>query len=581
MSAAATAWVPPKAASANALGAESAARIVAARLVRQDGGEAKQEVHGNGNLEVPLSGAVVGRKETCTLRLDCPTISGEQFRIAWNSQASHFEIEDRSSNGTFLNGKLVGRGRSCRVVEGDMVRLTKRKEAGLVYRFELVRASSQHVVGMDVRSVPRRPSGELTQVPAPLDEDQEVEERHLLAGLRRRISQEELRASTLTAEVARAKKELAACRSTHSAGNLPGVSSRLPGQTPSKDGLRAAEEEALQEAQRCRLMSQRTVLEAELVEKQASHEQSELQLKRAQALLSKERDERTRLQEELRLTIERYAGVSGDIEAFQEHLVDLERIRCGVVHSIEQARALEGGLEAQLERARGEHSHARIAEDAAQKKTDKLEDAMLRVTEIATALASDMRSQAQQLSARIAATSPNLTSNTDSIPPTMVTAPREVEHDGRIIASPAVQRVPPSWSSNSPAPTTQAANMTDGLKAEFVGRLTLSPDDALQRSPLLDANGKENVSPRLRKRRRLSGSEPLCVAADSDIPEFVRTTREWSPSTAHAQKAAVGGIHAGQGGAKKRRQVTNAEVVDVGRSRLLPNNIEDLCSPER
>jgi hypothetical protein len=49
----------------------------------------------------------------------------------------------------------------------------------------------------------------------------------------------------------------------------------------------------------------------------------------------------------------------------------------------------------------------------------------------------------------------------------------------------------------------------------------------------------------------------------------------------YAQKAAAAVLLAGQSSAKRRRQVTNAELVDVGSSRLLAGNIEDLCSPER
>jgi len=360
-----------------------------------------------------------------------------------------------------------------------------------------------------------------------------------------------------------------------SAGSHAGASSRLLATASSKEGLRAAEEEAVQEAQRCRLISQRTVLEAELVEKQAVHEQSELQLRRAQALLQKERDECVRLQEDLRCAIEGYAGVSGDIEAFQEHLVDLERTRCGVTSSIQTAQALEGGLQAQLHQARNEQVRARAVEEAAARKSNKLEVALARVTEIATALATDMRSQAHQLSARITASSPHLVSNTDSVPPTMVAAPREVQNAERHLDSPrAVQRASPSLSSNSPAPTTQAANAI-WLKSEVAGRLTLSPDDAMQRSPLFDANGKENISPRVRgRRRRASGSEAPCLAVDSGIPELAQGARDRSPPIHAPQMVATSA-------AKRKRQVTNAEVVHVGRSRLLTSNIEDLCSPER
>ena len=50
----------------------------------------------------------IGRREACDVRLTHPHVSGWHCNLRWDGR--HVIVEDSSTNGTFLNGKVIGKG---------------------------------------------------------------------------------------------------------------------------------------------------------------------------------------------------------------------------------------------------------------------------------------------------------------------------------------------------------------------------------------------------------------------------------------------------------------------------------------
>ncbi|CAJ1434550.1 unnamed protein product, partial [Effrenium voratum] len=111
---------------------EVAARMVRAWLVPQTNPSGPK-------VEVG-SGLLIGRKDCCRIKITGATVSAVQCEVRWNGKRNCFELSDRSSNGTFLNGRLVLKGGEPLALEhGDQVQLTKRwqQSAALQFNFEL------------------------------------------------------------------------------------------------------------------------------------------------------------------------------------------------------------------------------------------------------------------------------------------------------------------------------------------------------------------------------------------------------------------------------------------------------------
>lgn len=111
---------------------------------------------GSGRLhEIAGDGVMLGRKEACQIQLTSPTVSGVQCTIRFNPSArasagaagtvegvagplaGAWELEDRSSNGTFLNGRKVGRGKVVTLKHSDFIKLTKNAGPSLQFHFLL------------------------------------------------------------------------------------------------------------------------------------------------------------------------------------------------------------------------------------------------------------------------------------------------------------------------------------------------------------------------------------------------------------------------------------------------------------
>lgn len=580
----------------------SAGADVVATLVRL---ECNDEANLPRELHVPSSGALIGRKETCSVKLDCPTVSGEQCHIRWNQAGLYFEIEDKSSNGTFLNNRLIGRGKVHRLEEGDVLRLTKRIQTGLVYRFQpapraLAKPPDPHialvvsprlVAAMPSPSVPVGAPGQTAAAasssargPAGLDgairQDSE-----LLRSLRSSLASENNRLATLATELAAA----IARRDLEPAGAAALSKSRKPSQTAlaaiaagvSREGLRAAEEEALQEAERAHLMRQRSVFETELLQRQAEHEVLELSLRRTDEATEREREERARLGEELQCVINGHTEVSGHIEAYQEHLADLNKAHRDLLSGIAPAQLLANGLEAQLQEAHAELDRARAVEVGMIRKAERLEAALSTVTTLAADLANDMRSHANGLSVSL---------DSSSAVGSDGAAPAAVDRDRERFAPSPVPSTAPAVKEN----LSLSQEVSQGRRRRSSGSSqapAAGPGGSPPRRVRSMAAGNAAATGGDAKRRRQAPESlnvPRRPEVDDDPLESASTPGDFKPPgplvlpPSAPPPGALAAVAAAQ--RARPRLWSTPYLPSVGapsRPKAAATTIEDLCSPER
>ena len=65
---------------------------------------------------------VIGRGSQCTFKLKNPKISSKHCTITWDGE-DYATITDTSSNGTFINGKAIGKDKSAVLRDGNEVAL--------------------------------------------------------------------------------------------------------------------------------------------------------------------------------------------------------------------------------------------------------------------------------------------------------------------------------------------------------------------------------------------------------------------------------------------------------------------------
>mmetsp|Transcript_127492 Transcript_127492/g.248477 ORF Transcript_127492/g.248477 Transcript_127492/m.248477 type:complete len:445 (+) Transcript_127492:120-1454(+) len=76
----------------------------------------------------PESGEItIGRRPNCTVVLKDAAVSGTHCVVTCSCGGDRveFEVEDRSTNGTFVNGKKLTKGQRLRLVEGGVLSLTR------------------------------------------------------------------------------------------------------------------------------------------------------------------------------------------------------------------------------------------------------------------------------------------------------------------------------------------------------------------------------------------------------------------------------------------------------------------------
>lgn len=80
-------------------------------------------------------GVLLGRQENCDVPLrNCSTVSSKQCCIRRNGAKQTYEINDKSANGTFVNGTRASKTRWTKLAESDTIRFSKR---WISWRFQL------------------------------------------------------------------------------------------------------------------------------------------------------------------------------------------------------------------------------------------------------------------------------------------------------------------------------------------------------------------------------------------------------------------------------------------------------------
>mmetsp|Transcript_69264 Transcript_69264/g.129333 ORF Transcript_69264/g.129333 Transcript_69264/m.129333 type:complete len:546 (+) Transcript_69264:103-1740(+) len=394
--------------------APPAAFLIALPSEQQDAESAAPAVS-----EVPSTGLSIGRKESCNLKLTCPMISAEQCRIRWNSHAAQYELEDRSSNGTYVNGFLTGKGRVRQLCAGDVVQLTKQGAVrGLRFRFAVATAATglrpqlaappeePPPTTVPATTVPGVPllghrkgvterdasppcgivSGRVQRSPTCVNlqaaegVQRQADAALLARSVGKQLGAEEVpadktSAAALAAELAAMRQELTRLRE---AGNTP-----LGGKSAKADGSRAAQEEAAEEAEHARLLRQRGVLEAELADRQATVVQLSQKFKQRETRAKEEAAEGQRLQAELDAVVLGVVQERGNLEAYEIHIAEVQK--CCDVAEGELGRLLDAKtkLEAALTAANEATKSVLATKEELEEKAGKKRSALARLETIA------------------------------------------------------------------------------------------------------------------------------------------------------------------------------------------------------
>lgn len=173
------------------------------------------------------SGVSIGRKDSCRIKVDGKTISAVQCEVKWTTQLQCFQLVDRSSNGTFLNGQSLGKGEASRLTDGDQVQLTKgwQQNSELQFTFvtSFVKLGAVKVkdapdlnAKMEESSIAPPELAEVTEAVAP---DAAVDGEKVK--LQEALAEAEARAASLSAELAQIKEQLSADAELPAAVEVP------------------------------------------------------------------------------------------------------------------------------------------------------------------------------------------------------------------------------------------------------------------------------------------------------------------------------------------------------------------------
>jgi len=348
---------------------------------------------------IPTSGLLIGREQTCDLRLCGPTVSAKQCWICSNSEC--FEVEDKSSNGTFLNGRLLGRNQRMILHEGDLIQMTRKWQtnSALQFRFTTVEADRQHVRDECPSEVAQH-----MQVPnAPLESVADGS-RHCDSSIEEDIRKMQVDVSAMENHVNQLSTKIKNLGANSEPLHRPG----------SADSIRTANAEALLEAERTRLLAQRAVLEAELAGLRATYEQYKRSHSDAQIACECEQGMHKQLEEELNAVVNDLAQLKGQHEALQIGLEEAGQEMRWNRSRLEPVADLAAGLEACRDRHMAEVETSVSAERELALMAESRTSSLKKLHHVSRLLAEEMQSQADRLVGLIDSCSPH---SDENVPP--------------------------------------------------------------------------------------------------------------------------------------------------------------------
>ncbi|CAE8601095.1 unnamed protein product [Polarella glacialis] len=260
-------------------------------------------------VEVPAEGKLLfGRKESCAIRLVGPTVSAFQCAVAWSESTGSFELTDMSSNGTFLNGRILRKSQVTPLKHGDELQMTKRWQTDLALQFRFVIASIE-------------------------------------AALQQSLAETQATASALEAELRSARREreretIAFTASSADAALMPPPSVPPRGKMSSAGAASAAapaateeQELAVREAEQAQLTAHCVVLEGEVAEQKARLEQLRLDAEAAMAAAADAAEQTLALKEELNAREVDAAEEDGKSDAFRQQILECEQAKVDLLES--------------------------------------------------------------------------------------------------------------------------------------------------------------------------------------------------------------------------------------------------------
>jgi len=357
--------------------------------------------------EINKDGLSIGRREGCGVCLDSPTISAVQCEI--HHRRDGFELEDKSSNGTYINGFAMEKSCPVLLKEGDIIQLTKRWEENLAlqFRFTLVPRPVSIDTGLDQGPAAKLASA-VQEAAAPVPPDglgpwERVTVVEWAEGLTApsgvpassssavlgtaaaaRVARLQEKAASLTAELVEAKAALA---------------SAAPPSEPEEMvlGSRVAGEEAVLEAEHAELIAQRSFLEAEVAEKRAASERYVRALGGAEKSLEAARSNHRRLVEDLNLAVTTAVLEAGKLDAYNALFQECDVSAHSAAESLGPTCALAEGLQAQIDCERLVAGSARSDELRIIRRLEYRKESIVAIQGIAHGLVEDMRRKASML----------------------------------------------------------------------------------------------------------------------------------------------------------------------------------------
>ena len=128
------------------------------------------EVSGRPPVELRPGESIVGRSRAAQVHIPESTVSRQHATIAHQGEA-FYVVDDRSSNGVYLNGQKLPPGQSCPLHHGDMLRLG---EFLLLFKHEekVADAVSLSTIELDSSKIRREVDQFLQDVPVVQPEDE-------------------------------------------------------------------------------------------------------------------------------------------------------------------------------------------------------------------------------------------------------------------------------------------------------------------------------------------------------------------------------------------------------------------------